>query len=290
MADGVPRPHDVDGGVQTVAQNVQVGSRLGVRPAAVVLRRAHDQGGDVLFHLDEFVVYLVEQERLHVPPLSLAEDVVKEHGKGPDAQLVHHLKFFDDVVHVLFRPLDVLAGVDGPDKVHVVFLRHLHQFLDLGGLVRGIGVPPVGGGVVGIVLRPVDVCVHLVLAVKAQLAQTGLMAPWSAVEAFHRSAEFDVRPVRDFPYGQGHAFAAGLRAELPQRLHGVKRAPLVMGAYGHFALRGDDQLVGPGFFRNAVQQLAGRRLGGANHHGRLSGESNRLGGELGLLGNRVHGR
>ena len=63
-----------------------------------------------------------------------------------------------------------------------------------------------------------------------------------------------------------------------------------MGAYGHFALRGDDQLVGPGFFRNAVQQLAGRRLGGANHHGRLSGESNRLGGEIGLLGNRVHGR
>ncbi len=39
------------------------------------------------------------------------------------------------------------------------------------------------------------------------------------------------------PYGQGHAFAAGLRAELPQRLHGVKSALLVMGAYGHFALR-----------------------------------------------------
>lgn len=44
MANGVPRPHDVDG-VRTVPQNVQIGSRLGIGPAAVVLRGVHDQGG-----------------------------------------------------------------------------------------------------------------------------------------------------------------------------------------------------------------------------------------------------
>ena len=146
MANGVPRPHDVDGGVQTVSQNVQIGSRLGIGPAAVVLCGAHDQGGDVFLHLDKFVIDLVQQKGLHVPALAFAEDIVKKHGKGTDAQLVHHLKLFDDVVHVFFRPLDIFAGMDGPHKIHVVFLRHLHQFPDLGGLVRGIGIPPVGGG------------------------------------------------------------------------------------------------------------------------------------------------
>ena len=290
MANGVPRPHDVDGGVQTVPQNVQIGSRLGIGPAAVVLRGAHDQGGDVLLHLDKFVIDLVQQKGLHVPALAFAEDIVKKHGKGTDAQLVHHLKLFDDVVHVFFRPLDIFARMDGPHKIHVVFLCHLHQFPDLGGLVRGIGVPPVGGRVVGIVLRPVDVCVHLVLAVKAQLAQTGFMAPGGAVKTFHRSAEFDVRPVYDFPNGQNHAFPAGLRSQLPQRLHGVKRPPFVMGSYAHLSLRRNHQFVGSGFLRNSLQQLAAARLGGTYGHGRLPGESNRLGGKFGLLGRRIYGR
>ena len=290
MADGIPRPHNVDGGVQAVAQNIQISSRLGIGPAAVVLRRAHDQGSDVFLHLDKFVIDLVQQKGLHVPPLALSEDVVKKHGKGTDAQLVHHLKLFDDVVHVFFRPLNVFAGVDGPDKVHMVFLRHLHQFPDLGGLVRGIGIPPVGGRVVGIVFRPVDVCVHFVLPVKAQLAQTGFMAPGSAVKTFHRSAEFNVRPIRNFPNGQNHAFSAGLRSQLPQRLHGVKCPPFVMGSYAHLSLRRNHQLVGSGFFRNPVQQLAPARLGGTYCHGRLPGESNRLGGEFGLLGGRIYGR
>lgn len=55
-----------------------------------------------------------------------------------------NLKLFDDVVHVFFRPLNVFAGVMARHKVHMVFLRHLHQFSDLGHLVRGIGIPPVG--------------------------------------------------------------------------------------------------------------------------------------------------
>ena len=63
-----------------------------------------------------------------------------------------------------------------------------------------------------------------------------------------------------------------------------------MGSYAHLSLRRNHQLVGSGFFRNPVQQLAPARLGGTYCHGRLPGESNRLGGEFGLLGGRIYGR
>ena len=150
----------------------------------------------------------------------------------------------------------------------MVFPGHFHQLFDLGGLVRGIGIPPVRGGMVGIVLGAVNVGVHFVLPVEAQLAQAGFMAPGGAVEAFHRAAELNVRPVRDFPHGQHHGVAvAGLFAQLAQWLHGVKRPAL----------------------RHAGQQFVSLRPGGTDHDGRFPGKSRRLGRQFGLLGNGING-
>ena len=117
------------------------------------------------------------------------------------------------------------------------------------------------------------------------------MAPGGAVESFHRAAELNVRPVSDFSHGQHHGVAvSGLFAQLAQRLHGVKRPALVMGADAHLPLRGDHQLVRAGFFRHAGQQFVSLRPGGTDHDGRFPGESRRLGRQFGLLGNGINGR
>ena len=193
MHHAVASPHDAYVLVHLGAERAQV-ALLVVRPGAVVLSGAHDERRDVVVAVDEVVVDIVEQLSLLVGLCALAPDVVEEHGEGAYAEGVHHLKLVDEVVAVGVVPLYVDAGVYGPVEVHTVLLRHLVELLYALSLVGGVGLAPLVA-VVGVVLRSVDVCVHLVASVELYLAQSRLVAPGRAVESLDGATEVDIGPV-----------------------------------------------------------------------------------------------
>ena len=119
--------------------------------------------------VDEVVVHIVQQFGLLVCLGSLAPDVVKEDGKRTYAESVHHLEFVYKVVAVFVVPLDVHARVDSPVEVYAVLLSHLVKLLYAVGFLGRVGLAPLVA-VIGVVLRSVDVGVHLVASIELYLA------------------------------------------------------------------------------------------------------------------------
>ena len=84
--------------------------------------------------------------------------------------------------------------MDGPVEVDTIQPCHLVELLNAVGLVGRVGLAPLVA-VVGVVLRSVDVCVHLVATIEGNLAEAGLVAPRCAVETLYSSAEVNIWPV-----------------------------------------------------------------------------------------------
>ena len=81
---------------------------------------------------DKLVGDVVEQSGLLVGLFAFTIDIVEEDGKGAHAGSVHLLEFVHHVEAVGIIPLDVVARVNGPDKLHLVFGRFGHEFLNDG--------------------------------------------------------------------------------------------------------------------------------------------------------------
>ena len=145
----------------------------------------------------EVVGHVVEQTGLLVAFGTLAPDVVKEHGEGTHAELVHAFELVDDVDGVLLDPLDVHAGVYGPDELYVVLTGTLHELVNLAGLLCGVGLTP-AVAVPGVIFRTVDIDVHLLLSVEVELTQAVGVAPRVAVEAFDDASTLYAGVVCDF--------------------------------------------------------------------------------------------
>lgn len=151
-------------------------------------------------------------------------DVVQRDGELPHADV-------PDGLELVHQRLEVRVGAvagaqtrgEGVGELHVIGAGPVHQGLDLGQLVRRVGVAPLVPEV-GVVLRRVDVDVHLVRAVEVQLVQARGLRPRGSVETLDGAADGCGRPV---PYVQavyGPAGVAALREHLPERLRGVVRA------------------------------------------------------------------
>ena len=84
--------------------------------------------------------------------------------------------------------------------------RQMRELLELLCLLLWIRLSPVRRAVVRIVLRTVDIHVHLVAAVEVELAQTCGVAPRLAIEAFHHSSVGDIGIICDFKERQTAGF------------------------------------------------------------------------------------
>ena len=188
--NAVARPHDLDTRIQLVAQCGEI-SAFRVGPAFVILCGTHDKGSHVLFHFYKVFVDVVQQLCLFDRVGSFTRNIVKENSERAHAQVIHLFKLRQQVVTVFLIPLDVLSRMNGPYEIDFIFFSHLYQFLQLFGFFFGIGQTPVGRTVVRVVFRSVDIRVHLVFAIEFELAQTSGMAPRSAIESFHYTAEAD---------------------------------------------------------------------------------------------------
>ena len=90
--DAVAGPHDADLFVHVRLECAEVGGVV-ARPAAVVLRGAHDERLHVVVLLYKLVCDVVEQLCLLHTTGSLAENIVEEDSKTADAQCVHAFQF-----------------------------------------------------------------------------------------------------------------------------------------------------------------------------------------------------
>ena len=171
-AHHVARPEHIDGGGERIAIDGQTSFRRGIGPQPGIVRGTDDERSHPFIHLHEVLVQAVQQFGLFVGIGTFARDVVKEDGKRTDAQVVHPVELVYQVPVIFFIPPDVLPRMDGPDEVHPVAVARLHQLADVVRLFFRVRQAPVGTAVIRIVLRAVQVVVHLELAVKVDQRQT----------------------------------------------------------------------------------------------------------------------
>ena len=159
-------------------------------------------------------VDIVEQFGLLLTARAFAGNIVKENGERTNAELIHLLELVHEIVAILRCPTNIAAGMDSPVEIHPAGVGTIHQFTQLSRFLFGIGVAPVLT-VVGIVLRAVDIDVHLVATVEIELAQTVFVTPRTTVEPFDRTTECHIGPVLHgtfFELSLGHHRAQGLHA------------------------------------------------------------------------------
>ena len=193
-------------------------------------------------------VHIVEQFGLFLSASAFSGNVIEENSKRTDAEIIHLLEFLHEVVAVFRRPTNVSAGVDSPVEVHAASVRTIHQFTQLTGFLFGIRIAPVLT-VIGIVLRAVDIDVHLVATVEIELAQTVLMAPRTTVETFDGTAEGHIGPVL-----HGAFFHLSLGHHLAQGLHAIIKTAFVTADDHHFFLS-DGQIIGIGVIGHQLPVL-----------------------------------
>ena len=146
--------------------------------------------------LHKHIVDIVEECCLLLALGALSPNIIEEDSKGTYAEVVHLFEFGHQMLTVLIVPLDIESRVDGPVKMHTTKFGTLVELLDTCSLFVGIRLAPVGT-VVGIILRTVDIHIHLMASIEVQLAQPMLMAPGTSVKTLDAAAERHVRPVRN---------------------------------------------------------------------------------------------
>ena len=275
--DAGPGPHDADVLVQMFPHHLVVAAT-----SAGIRRGAHDQRSHVWLLVDKLLVQVIQELHLAFRFGALPADVVKKHGKGAEPQVIHHLKLLHGGFPVRLPPVNVRSGVHRPDKIHLVLLRDLHQLFQVLRHVRGIRLAPtLGKTVEHVVLRAVDVSIHLVLPVKLELADASFLPPGQAVKAFNGAAEGNVRPVQNLHHRHRYAGRSLLR-QLKQRLGRVKQAFVVIARHPDALLR-DAQGISPGLLRNIPGGLFA-----SLDDGHLHGQPVRSDGKHALQ--RIHGR
>ena len=251
LVDGVhhrvTRPHHLDAGTQRAAQGIEI-LVAGATPSAVVDGGAEQERRDVAVFLHEHRVNIVEQFSLLLTARTFAGNIVEEDSKRTNAEIIHLLEFLHEVVAIFRRPTNISAGVDGPVEVHAASVRTIHQFTQLSRFLFGIRIAPVLT-VIGIVLRTVDIDVHLVATVEIELAQAMFVTPRTAVETLDRTAEGHIGPVL-----HGAFFHLSLGHHLAQGLHAIIKTAFVTADDHHFFLS-DGQIIGIGVIGHQLPVL-----------------------------------
>ena len=207
--------------MKLAAQRREITS-LELSPQTVVLRRTHQQRSNIPFHFDEVMINIIQQLHLLLRRCPFAGNIIKENGKGPYPQTIHAFELFHQQITVFRIPANVLSRMDSPIEKHFVPPRTFHQFFQLFGFLSRIGLAPVGRTVVRVVLRTVNIDIHLVAAIEIKLRQACFPAPGNAIETFHHTTVGYVGIIRHL-----HQRQFGQCNQLDQRLHTVKNPSTV---------------------------------------------------------------
>ena len=98
------------------------------------------------------------------------------------------------VILALLAVANVVTGGEGKNKIHVVSVSGIHQLLKLSQLRLRIQFTPLSAQI-SIILRAVNVGIHLVLARESQNILAGLVRPGNTVKTLNRATHAHQRPV-----------------------------------------------------------------------------------------------
>ena len=144
--------------------------------------------------------------------------------------MVHNLQLCHEFVAVLVVPFDVNARVYCPVEVHTVLLGYLDELGNAVCLYLGVWLAPLVA-VPGVILRAINVYIHLVATIELQLALACLVAPWCAVETLYCSAERHVGPV-----GNCTCLELALLHHAEECLHAVEETLLIVAGNDNLLL------------------------------------------------------
>ena len=113
---------------------------------------------------------------------------------------------------------NVVTGGESKHKIHVVSVSGIHQLLELSQLRLRIQLTPLSAQI-SVILRGVNVGIHLVLARESQNILASLVRPRNTVKTLNRAAHTHQRPVTY----RGVIELAVLN-QLTQRLHAIVSA------------------------------------------------------------------
>ena len=239
-------PHNFNRLVHVATKRAEV-TALFVCPTAVVFRRTHYERTNVALRLHEIRVDVVEKVCLLVSLCAFAPNVVEEYGERAHTKLIHGFELVHHGVTVSFCPLDIHPGVNCPVEVYTVLVCCIKKHLKACCFFGGIRHAPLVA-VVGVVLRTVDVNVHLVLRVEVELRKAVFLAPGSAIETFNYATERHVGEV-----GDDTSLQLAILHHSEERLYAVERTAFVSGSNNNllvshlevitFCLCGDEFLI-----------------------------------------------
>ena len=156
-------------------------------PQLRIVCRTNNQRSNVALRLYKLLCQTIQQLNLSVRVGSLAWNIIKEDSKWLHTSLIHEVKFVHKVLIVFLVPLDILTWMNSPNEVYTVLLAGCNKFSDILHLILWIRQTPVRRTVIRVVLRSIDISIHLVLTVEVNQWKAYCVWPWCTIETLHNT-------------------------------------------------------------------------------------------------------
>ena len=223
----ITRPEYIDRWIEGITEDNQRTGWFWIRPETGIIGRTHHERCNIALSLHKFLCQAVQEFRLLHWVGTLARNIIKEDGERAHTEVVHQIELVNQVLIVFLVPLDILSWMDSPHEIYTVAAASLNEFADVLSLFLWIRQAPVRTAVIRVVLRAIEIGVHLVLSIIVDEGKTHLMRPRLAIEAFYHTTVWKIRVV--VASGIRHLALCHLAVyNLAQGLQAIESATLIV--------------------------------------------------------------
>ena len=223
----ITRPEYIDRWIEGITEDSQRTGWFWIRPETGIIGRTHHKRSHITLSLHKLLSQAVQEFRLLDWVGTLAGNIIKEDGERTHTEVVHQVELVNQVLIVFLVPLDILSWMDSPHEIYTVAAASLNEFADVLSLFLWIRQAPVRTAVIRVVLRAIEIGVHLVLSIIVDEGKTHLMRPRLAIEAFYHTTVWKIRVV--VASGIRHLALCHLAVyNLAQGLQAIESATLIV--------------------------------------------------------------
>ena len=223
----ITRPEYIDRWIEGITEDSQRTGWFWIRPETGIIGRTHHERCNIALSLHKLLSQAVQEFRLLHWVGTLARNIIKEDGERAHTEVVHQIELVNQVLIVFLVPLDILSWMDSPHEIYTVAAASLNEFADVLSLFLWIRQAPVRTAVIRVVLRAIEIGVHLVLSIIVDEGKTHLMRPRLAIEAFYHTTVWKIRVV--VASGIRHLALCHLAVyNLAQGLQAIESATLIV--------------------------------------------------------------
>ena len=223
----ITRPEYIDRWIEGITEDSQRTGWFWIRPETGIIGRTHHKRSHITLSLHKLLSQAVQEFRLLDWVGTLAGNIIKEDGERTHTEVVHQVELVNQVLIVFLVPLDILSWMDSPYEIYTVATASLYEFADVLSLFLWIRQAPVRAAVIRVVLRAIEIGVHLVLSIIVDEGKTHLMRPRLTIEALYHTTVWKIRVV--VASGIRHLALCHLAVyNLAQGLQAIESATLIV--------------------------------------------------------------